>query len=61
MRLGAGGAPDPTFGDAGTVVHAFGTNHQIARAFVQKDGRIVVLGTEDFADGSDVTLSSYWD
>lgn len=61
MRLGAGGAPDPTFGDAGTVVHAFGTNHQIARAFVQKDGRIVVLGTEDFADGSDVTLSRYWD
>ncbi|HSO37061.1 MAG TPA: hypothetical protein VLT33_31265 [Labilithrix sp.] len=61
MRLTAGGAPDASFGSAGTVVHSFGTNHRIARALVQKDGRIVVLGTEDFADGSDATLSRYWD
>ena len=61
MRLAAGGAPDPTFGTNGTVVHSFGTNHQIARALIQKDGRIVVLGTEDFADGADLTLSRYWD
>lgn len=61
MRLTAGGAPDTSFGNGGTVVHAFGMNHQIARAFVQKDGRIVVAGTEDFVDGSDATLSRYWD
>jgi len=42
------------------VVHSFGTNHQIARALTQSDGRIVVLGTEDFSDGSDMTLSRYW-
>ena len=61
VRLGAGGALDPTFGASGTVVHSFGVNHQIARALIQKDGRIVVLGTEDFADGADVTLTRYWD
>ena len=60
MRLTAGGAADTSFGNGGTVVHSFGTNHQIARAFVQKDGRIVVAGTEDFVDGSDATLSRYW-
>ncbi len=52
MRLTAGGAPDATFGNGGTVVHSFGVNHKIARALVQKDGRIVVTGTEDFPDGS---------
>ena len=35
-------------------------NHQIARAMIQKDGRIVVVSGEDFIDGSDVTLSRYW-
>jgi uncharacterized delta-60 repeat protein len=60
MRLSPSGAPDATFGASGTVVDSFGTNHQIARALVQSDGRIVVLGTEDFADGSDVSLSRYW-
>jgi len=36
-------------------------NHRIVRAAVQKDGRIVVLGTEEFPDGTDMTLSRYWD
>jgi hypothetical protein len=59
-RLGTNGSLDKTFGTGGTVVHSFGMNHQIARALFQKDGRIIVLGTEDFADGSDITLTRYW-
>jgi hypothetical protein len=30
-------------------------------AVVQGDGRIVVLGTEDFVDGTDASLSRYSD
>ena len=41
-------------------MHSFGMNHVIARALVQKDGRIVVVGSEDFADGTDVSLTRYW-
>jgi hypothetical protein len=59
-RLALNGSRDVTFGDNGTVVHSFGMNHVIARALVQKDGRIVVLGTEDFSGGSDVSLTRYW-
>lgn len=59
-RLAANGSLDATFGDNGIVVHSFGMNHAIARALVQKDGRIVVLGSEDFADGTDVSLTRYW-
>ena len=47
MRLAASGTPDTTFGTNGTVVHSFGTNHQVARALIQKDGRIVVLGQRE--------------
>ena len=34
---------------------------RFARALVQKDGRIVVLGTEEHVDGTDATLTRYWD
>lgn len=59
-RLAANGNRDVTFGDNGFVVHSFGMNHVIARALVQKDGRIVVVGSEDFVDGTDVSLTRYW-
>lgn len=60
VRLMATGSPDATFGDKGTVVHAFGTNQKIVRALVQKDGRIVVIASEDFDGVSDVSLTRYW-
>jgi len=60
LRLNVNGALDSSFGQAGAVTHSFGTNQEIVRVLVQKDGRIVVLGTEEFADGSDMTLSRYW-
>jgi hypothetical protein len=60
VRMTATGGLDASFGQGGKVVHSFGTNQQITRVAVQKDGRIVVLGTEEFTDGTDMTLSRYW-
>jgi hypothetical protein len=60
MRLRENGSPDSTFGVNGVVVHAFGAKQSTVRIQAQKDGRIVVLGSEEFGDGVDVSLSRYW-
>jgi uncharacterized delta-60 repeat protein len=60
MRYTGTGQPDSTFGDGGSIVTAFGPDHDVAQAVaVQEDGKVVLVGYADTGAGFDFALARY--
>jgi uncharacterized delta-60 repeat protein len=59
MRLKSDGSPDTSFGTAGTVTTAFAVNAAAAGVALQRDGKIVAVGTTVLAVNPNFVVARY--